>query len=106
MSPFLLRSPPTSATHNTPCVGATAENATRILSAAVAVFWTTHKSKTTMVTINERFSDDVGLRFNIMTVRKVPARVFTTVEITRQGDNAKEHTTQHRSIDCLNLRST
>src|SRR4051812_8611185 len=32
--PFLLKSPPTSATHKTPWLGATAENATLTLSAA------------------------------------------------------------------------
>src|SRR6266550_4196461 len=34
LMPFLVNSPPTSATHNTPWLGATAENATLILSAA------------------------------------------------------------------------
>src|SRR5689334_11657111 len=35
LMPFLFNSPPTSATHNTPWLGATAENATLTLSAAV-----------------------------------------------------------------------
>src|SRR5687767_4282795 len=34
LMPFLIKSPPTSATHNTPWVGETAENATLTLSAA------------------------------------------------------------------------
>jgi hypothetical protein len=34
LMPFLVKSPPTSATHNTPWLGETAENATLTLSAA------------------------------------------------------------------------
>src|SRR5438105_454179 len=44
--PFLLKSPPTSATHNTPWLGATAENATLTLSAAATGSGKTFASRT------------------------------------------------------------